>query len=207
MLVNSSTRTAVSALVSATSVVAVSDGITSKSAAVTSGPVEGAKSSGFGSLLAPTTAGNLLNLITEMPSSDNSAKSLTPRQWLAHSMTLAANSPEELPQARQPNYYSQADLDTIKAVTGYNLVVMNGATAVVDDQGNLPSPDIAKKVSLLAATIEGNRAAGAFTGEVTLAYLDDVFAQFTAAKEPLPSEWLDNALHYLQGTNGPSNAA
>jgi len=155
-----------------------------------------AKSTGYGSLLLPSTGTSLLKLMAEEAVPDSHAAALTPRQWLARYMALSIASPQAPPQIGDANYYSLADLDLIKGTTGYNFVVLDGATAVVDDEGHPAPGAIGQQVQALAAKVSGDRAAGLFSGEVSPEYLHGVFAEFADAEQPFPEGWLDNALGY-----------
>lgn len=86
------------------------------------------------------------------------------------------------------------NLDAIKVVTDYKLVVRNGVTVVLADDGT-PAPDeIGNKVRLLAATIEEGREARVFDGEVPRDFLVEVFARYADAKPPFPLVWVARAL-------------
>lgn len=157
---------------------------------------QAATSTGYGSLLLPSTGTSLLKLMAEEAVPDSHVAALTPRQWLARYMALSIASPQAPPQIGDANYYSQLDLDLIKATTGYNFVVLDGATAVVDDEGH-PAPEaVGRQVQALAAKVSGDRAAGVFSGEVTPEYLRGVFAEFADAEQAFPEGWLDRAVGY-----------
>jgi hypothetical protein len=95
-----------------------------------------------------------------------------------------------------PNYFTQADVDLIKRTTGYNYIVMDSGTAVLDDDGNPPTGDVGRDVQRLAAYIGFGRATGQFEGEVTGDFLSALFARLSDAKDPLPSDWLLKALDF-----------
>lgn len=163
-------------------------------------------STGYGSLLLPSTGTSLLKLMAEEAVPDTHTGALTSRQWLARYMALSLASPARLPEAGDANHYALTDLDMIKAATGYNFVVLDGATAVVDDEGH-PAPDaIGRMVQALAAKVSGDRAAGLFFGEGTPEYLRAAFAEFADEEQPLPERWLDKALGYLHERGGPGAA-
>jgi hypothetical protein len=158
-----------------------------------------AASTGYGSLLLPSTGTNLLKLIAEEAVSDNHASALTPRQWLARYMALSIVSPRRLPRIGEANYHDQADLDLIKAATGYNFVVLDRATAVVDDEGH-PAPDaIGRQVLALVTKVSGDRTAGVISGELTPDYLRAMFSEYGDAEQPFPEGWLDAALDFWEG--------
>lgn len=94
-----------------------------------------------------------------------------------------------------PNYFTQADVDLIKRMTGYNYIVMESGTTVLDDDGNPPVGE-GKDAQRLAAYIGLGRAIGQFKGEVTGDFLKALFERLSDAKEPLPSEWLKKALDF-----------
>ncbi|TCM20427.1 hypothetical protein EDF56_10288 [Novosphingobium sp. PhB165] len=159
-----------------------------------------AQTIGFGNLLLPSTAMNLMKLLDGEPVAPLGSKALTDREVLQRNMKLAAANSEKPPSAGDPNYYTQKDLDTIKAATGYNLVVFNGGTAIVDDNGNPPPSDIGTNISILAATISGDRSVGIFKGEVTGGELRDIFARYADIGQSFSADWLDKAIDFLQSS-------
>ena len=148
-------------------------------------------------LLLPSTAANLLTLLSgEPPAALGSPTTHSLGKWLDRIMPGLAETGRLLTD-EQTNY-SQQDLDAIKAVTGYNLDVRNGATAVLADDGTCAPDEIGHKIRLLAATLEEGRAARVFDGEVPRDFLVEVFARYADAKPPFPPVWIDRAIAFRE---------
>ena len=101
--------------------------------------------------------------------------------------------------------FTQGDLDMIRAATGYNVVVLNGLTTVVDDNGNPPPEGIGQQIQNLVGGIEMARIGGALTGEMTPDFLRAEFAKYANSNDPgavnhFPKEWLSKALDHLSRT-------
>ncbi|MBB5714157.1 hypothetical protein [Sphingomonas aerophila] len=97
--------------------------------------------------------------------------------------------------------YKQSDVETFKAMTGWNLVVLNGATMILDDDGNPPPPDspLTDRLVDLSGAIGSDRQDGKLTGDITPEYLNDIFDRFANVEREFSSDWLDKAFNYLEG--------
>lgn len=103
--------------------------------------------------------------------------------------------------------YTQDDIDTIKAMTGYNFIAFDGGTTVVDDEGDPVPLDISMLVNKLADRIETDRKLGYLTGDITESYLRGVFKDFEKNGKPFPEEWLKRGLAYVRERDTPRPAA
>lgn len=151
----------------------------------------------LGNLLIPQDAPRLLRFLDiDVPTGTNPA--LTNEQWMAKHMKAAISHPLQPTGRGILNGFTQEDVDTIKAATGYNFIVMDGGTTVLDDDGNPPPLDIADRVFALADRIEADRYTGALTGDITESYLRGVFKDFEDKGKPFPEEWLKCGLAHVR---------
>ncbi len=84
---------------------------------------EAVVTTGCFSMLLPSTATDLMKLVNDTPAQKLSSTALSQHDWPVCSMKMSRASTAPAPKAGEPNYYSQNDLDTIKATTGIARVV------------------------------------------------------------------------------------
>ena len=97
-----------------------------------------------------------------------------------------------------PSGWTQDDIDTIRAVTGYDFIVMDGGYTVLDDDGNAPPAAISEQVIKLADRIATDRSLGYLIGDITESYLRGVFKDFEKKGRPFPDEWLKRGLAHVR---------
>jgi hypothetical protein len=103
--------------------------------------------------------------------------------------------------------WTQDDIDTIRAVTGYDFIVMDGGYTVLDDDGNAPPEAISEQVIKLADRIATDRSLGLLVGDITESYLRGVFKDFEKNGKPFPEEWLKRGLAHVRERNAHRPAA
>ncbi|MBB3474348.1 hypothetical protein [Sphingomonas sp. BK345] len=151
----------------------------------------------LGNLLIPQDAPRLLRFLNiDVPTGTNPP--LTEEQWMAKHMKAAISHPLQPTGRGFLNGFTQDDIDTIKAATGYNFVVMDGTTTVLDDDGNPPPYEVSKIIMKLADRIETDRSLGLLVGDITESYLRGVFKDFEKNGKPFPEEWLKCGLAHVR---------
>ncbi len=151
----------------------------------------------LGNLLIPQDAPGLLRFLDiDVPTGTNPP--LTEEQWMAKHMKAAISHPLQPIGRGFLNGFTQDDIDTIKAATGYNFVVMDGTTTVLDDDGNPPSYEVSKIIMKLADRIETDRSLGLLVGDITESYLRGVFKDFENKGKPFPEVWLKRGLAHVR---------
>lgn len=157
-----------------------------------------------GGLLSSINIAEVLKLTDEPPVDISTLKhGLGDREWLGDAIkrSKAAYAAGDISASNSlADLFTQKDVDTIRAATGYNVVVLNGITAVVDDNGNPPSWENGHHVQKMIGDIEADRKFGRLSGEITPDYLKEMFAKYAEGNEAFPEEWLDKALSSLNST-------
>ena len=157
-----------------------------------------------GGYLASFDIENVLHLNSEPPIDLSTLKKgLSEKEWLGEAIkrSKAAYATTGEP-ATSLGSYTQKDLDTVKATTGCNVVVVGGLTCIVDDFGNPAPGEVSQKASFLLGDIESDRSGGYLTGELTPEYLKGEFAKYSDPKDPdtyhpFPEDWLQKALDFI----------
>ncbi|MBW6530704.1 hypothetical protein KZ820_08140 [Sphingomonas sp. RRHST34] len=160
----------------------------------------------LGNLLIPRDAPRLLRFLdVEVPSVFT--KPLTDDQMMAKWMKESISHPLRPTGKGVSNGYTQDDVDTIKAMTGYNFIAFDGGTTVVDDDGNPVSYEVSKMIMKIADRIETDRSLGLLVGDITESYLRGVFKDFEKNGKPFPEDWLKRGLAYVRERDTPRPTA